>query len=256
MVDAGDIVLAQRLADAAGAAILPYFRQLDALERKADLSPVTAADRAAEVAMRAILEAERPADGVLGEEFEDVAATGERAWVLDPIDGTRAFVAGKPTFTTLVALAVRGRPVLGVIDQPWTRERWVGHDGSAWLGTAPLRTRRGRRVEDAILSTTAPEMFASPSDRAALDRLRAATASLSWGGDAYAYGLLAAGCIDLVVETGLKPFDLAALVPVIEGAGGVVSDWRGRALTTASAGDVVAAGDGPLHAAALALLNG
>jgi histidinol phosphatase-like enzyme (inositol monophosphatase family) len=255
-VTAADLDLAERLADAAGAAILPHFRRLERVELKADLSPVTIADRAAETAMRELLARERPADGILGEEFDRVAGTSGRLWVLDPIDGTKAFVTGKPLFTTLIALVEDDVPVLGVIDQPWTRERWIGHGDVASLDGAPIRTRRGIALEQAVLSSTAPGMFATEAERKAFDRLHAATASLSWGGDAYAYGLLAAGCLDLVLETNLQPFDLAALVPIVRAAGGRITDWQGRPLTLRSAGDVLAAGDVDLHAAALARLAG
>ncbi|TVQ34326.1 MAG: histidinol-phosphatase [Geminicoccaceae bacterium] len=251
-----DRALAERLADAAGRAVLPYFRRLDHLDLKADSSPVTAADRAAEQAMRQILAAERPGDGILGEEFEPVAGTGERLWVLDPIDGTKAFVTGKPMFTTLIALVERRIPVLGVIDQPWTRERWFGDGTRATLNGQPIQTRGCTALEAAVLSSTAPGMFQSEAERAALARLQGATAAMSWGGDAYAYGLLAAGCIDLVLETNLQPFDLAALVPVVTGAGGVITDWQGRPLTLDSAGDVLAAGDAALHRQALRTLGG
>ncbi|MFW5680000.1 MAG: histidinol-phosphatase [Pseudomonadota bacterium] len=253
---AADLDLAGRLADAAGAAILPHFRRLERVELKADQSPVTIADRAAETAMRDLLARERPADGILGEEFEPVTGTSGRVWVLDPIDGTKAFVTGKPLFTTLIALVEDEVPVLGVIDQPWTRERWLGHGDVASLNGALIRTRRGVSLETAVLSATAPGMFRTGSERAAFDRLADATASLSWGGDAYAYGLLAAGWLDLVLETNLQPFDLAALVPIIQAAGGRITDWQGRPLTLRSAGDVLAAGDPDLHAAALARLAG
>jgi histidinol phosphatase-like enzyme (inositol monophosphatase family) len=256
VVDDRDVALAHRLADAAGAAILPHFRRLDAVDVKGDATPVTEADRAAEAAMRRLLAAERRGDGVLGEEFEAVAAENGRLWVLDPIDGTKAFTAGKPTFTTLIALFDDGVPVLGVIDQPYNRERWVGHDGGAWFNGRPLTTRRGTPLARAVVSSTAPELFASAADRAAFARIEDAVAYLSWGGDAYAYGLLAMGCVDLVVEMQLKTFDLGPLAPIVAGAGGRVTDWRGQALGLSSDGRICAAGDPELHAAALARLAG
>jgi histidinol phosphatase-like enzyme (inositol monophosphatase family) len=256
VVDARDVALAHRLADAAGAAILPHFRRLDGVDVKADATPVTAADRDAERAMRALLAAERPDDGIVGEEFDDVAGAGGRAWVLDPIDGTKAFTAGKPTFVTLIALFETGVPVLGVIDQPYLRERWVGHDGAAWLNGRPLATRRGGDLARAVLSSTAPELFESAADRAAFARVERRVAYVSWGGDAYAYGLVAAGCVDLVVEMQLKTVDLGPLAPIVEGAGGRITDWRGRPLGLAGDGRICAAGDPDLHAAALAELAG
>jgi len=256
VADGRDVALAHRLADAAGAAILPHFRRLDGVDVKGDATPVTVADRAAEAAMRDLLAAERPADGVLGEEFDDVAAANGRLWVLDPIDGTKAFTAGKPTFTTLIALFEQGVPVLGVIDQPYNRERWAGHDGGAWFNGRPLATRRGTPLARAVLSSTAPELFETAADRAAFARVEGAVAYPSWGGDAYAYGLLAMGCVDLVVEMQLKPFDLGPLAPIVAGAGGRITDWRGRPLDLESDGRICAAGDAELHAATLACLAG
>ena len=256
MATPADVAFAHRLADASAAAVLPHFRRLDAIEIKADATPVTRADRAAEEAMRALLARERPADGVLGEEFAPIEGEGGRLWVLDPIDGTKAFTAGKPTFTTLIALFEHGRPVLGVIEQPYNRERWVGHDGAAWFNGRPLATRRGTTLSRAVTSSTAPELFESAADRAAFARVEAAVGYLSWGGDAYAYGLLAMGCVDLIVEMQLKPFDLGPLAPIVEGAGGRITDWGGRPLDLESDGRILAAGDAALHEAALARLAG
>ncbi|MEO1092352.1 MAG: histidinol-phosphatase [Pseudomonadota bacterium] len=253
---AADVAFAQRLADAAGAAIRPHFRRLAGLDLKDDDSPVTVADRAAETAMRGLISEERPDDGVLGEEFDPVAAAGDRLWVLDPIDGTRAFVAGKPTFTTLVALVIAGRPVLGIIDQPFIGERWVGQDGGTTLNGEPITTRRGRGLAAAVISATAPEQFETAADRAAFGRVQRAAASLSWGGDGYAYGLVAAGALDVVVETGLKTFDYCAVAPVVAGAGGIVTDWTGQPLDLDSDGRIVAAGDAALHAQVLNELAG
>ena len=183
-VAAADLATARRLADAAGAAIRPHFRNLGALELKADQSPVTVADRAAEAAMREILGREHPDDGIVGEESEAVVGGNDRIWVIDPIDGTKAFVAGKPLFTTLIALVVAGRPVLGVIDQPITGERWIGDGTETMLADRPVRSRQGVPLGGAVLSATAPEMFASGPEWAAFARLKARVASLSWGGDA------------------------------------------------------------------------
>lgn len=256
MVDRRDIVLAHRLADAAGAVILPHFRRLAEVEIKSDLTPVTVADRAAEQAMRALLAEARPQDGVLGEEFEPVAARSGRTWVLDPIDGTKAFTAGKPTFTTLVALVEATTPVLGLVDQPYLRERWVGHDGAAALNGRPLASRKGTPLGRAVLSATAPELFKDDADRAAFARVADAVAYRSWGGDAYGFGLLAAGFVDLVVEMDHKVVDFAPLAPIVEGAGGRITDWQGRPLGLESDGRICAAGDAALHAEALARLAG
>jgi histidinol phosphatase-like enzyme (inositol monophosphatase family) len=256
LVDRRDVALAHRLADAAAAAVLPHFRRLDAIDVKGDATPVTVADRAAEAAMRDLIARERPDDGILGEEFDAVAGSGGRLWVLDPIDGTKAFTAGKPTFTTLIALFEHDRPVLGLIEQPYNRERWVGFGGGAWFNGRPLASRCGVPLARAVVSSTAPELFAGEADRAAFARLERAVAYLSWGGDAYAYGLLAMGCVDLIVEMQLKSFDLGPLAPIVEGAGGRITDWRGEPLGLASDGRICAAGDAALHAAALARLAG
>ncbi|WP_375397458.1 histidinol-phosphatase [uncultured Sphingomonas sp.] len=238
-----DIALANALADAAGAAIRPLFRAAHGLEIKDDASPVTLADRAAETAMRMLLVAEAPRDGVIGEEFGIASGQSGRDWVLDPIDGTRAFIAGRPIFGTLIALMVDGWPVLGVIDQPVIGERWVGAVGrSTRFNRAPAATRRCAKLSEALLATTSPALF-DAGQRPAFDRLDATTRSTVLGGDCYNYGCLASGHLDVVVEAGLKLHDFAALVPVVEGAGGRMCDWSGEPLTADSAGEVIAAGD-------------
>jgi histidinol phosphatase-like enzyme (inositol monophosphatase family) len=242
---ADDIALANRLADAAGAAIRPYFRGEIGLEAKADASPVTLADRAAEEAMRRILAAEAGRDGIEGEEFGIERESARRRWVLDPIDGTVSFAAGRPIFGTLIALLQDGFPVLGVIDQPIIGERWVGAMGQATtFNCAEVRTRPCPDLSDALLATTSPTLF---DDHAAehFMALAAKTAHrrMIWGGDCYNYGLLASGQIDLVCESGLKLHDFAALVPVVEGAGGTMADWNGEPLHAGSEGHVIALGD-------------
>jgi inositol-phosphate phosphatase / L-galactose 1-phosphate phosphatase / histidinol-phosphatase len=250
-----DLDLAARLADAAGAAIRPFFRKPFAMEAKADLSPVTEADRAAEAAMRAILAEERPDDGVIGEEYGRDREDAERVWVLDPIDGTRSFVAGRPIFGTLVALLDQAKPVLGMIDQPISGERWLGAFGrTTTLNGAPIRTRPCEAIASAHLATTGPGYF-TPESWAAFERIRIAARDTLWGGDCYNYGLLAAGHLDLVVEDGLKLYDFAALVPIVEGAGGVMRDWKGEPLDMHSDGKVIAAGDARLIDVTVAALN-
>ncbi len=240
-----DIALAHRLADAAGEAIRPYWRGSIGLESKADASPVTLADRAAEEAMRRILTAEASRDGIQGEEFGIERESAARRWVLDPIDGTTSFVAGRPIFGTLIALLKDGFPIVGVIDQPILGERWVGATGrgTTFNGTE-VRTRPCPELSDALLATTSPALF---SDHAA-DHFMAlaqktAHRRMIWGGDCYNYGLLASGQIDLVCEDGLKLHDFAALVPVVEGAGGTMADWNGEPLHAGSEGHVIALGD-------------
>ncbi|WP_133364631.1 inositol monophosphatase family protein [Qipengyuania sediminis] len=248
-----DLALAHRLADAAGAAIRPLFRGEWAEERKADRSPVTAADRAAEAAMRAILASERPDDGILGEEYGLANEGAARRWVLDPIDGTISFMAGRPIFGTLIALMQDGWPVLGIIDQPIARERWAGRIGEATtLNGKAVRTRACGSLEGAALATSSPHYF-SAQEAEDYMRLAAAVAGnvrqapIVYGGDCYNYGLLASGHIDLVCEAGLALHDYAALVPVVEGAGGIMCDWQGNPLDAASAeaegGRVLALGD-------------
>ena len=250
-----DIALAHRLADAAGAAIRPFFRAAFTMEAKADASPVTQADRAAEAAIRAILDTERPGDGIIGEEYGTVREGAARIWVLDPIDGTRSFIAGRPIFGTLIALLEGGRPILGLIDQPVARERWIGAAGHATtLNGTPVRTRACAALVRAHLATTGPRYFGA-AEGVAFDRVSAAARDTLWGGDCYNYALLASGHLDLVIEAGLQLYDLAALVPVVEGAGGRMCDWRGAPLTADSDGRVIAAGDAALVDPVLALLG-
>lgn len=242
---ADDITLAHRLADAAGAAIRPLFRAAWTHEAKDDASPVTEADRAAEAAMRRLLDAEAPRDGIIGEEYGSERADASRQWVLDPIDGTVSFMAGRPIFGTLIALLQDGWPVLGIIDQPIVGERWVGVTGRPTLFNGkPATTRACRSLADAVLATTGPQYF-SDHDGEHFMALAAQTAHkrLIFGGDCYNYGLVASGHVDLVVEAGLKLHDYAALVPVVEGAGGTMCDWNGDPLHSESDGHVIALGD-------------
>ena len=240
-----DIALALRLADAAGAAIRPHFRSGISAERKGDATPVTLADRDAEDAMRRILRAEARDDSIIGEEFAAEAGKSGRSWVLDPIDGTTSFLAGRPIFGTLIALVVEGWPVLGVIDQPILGERWVGVSGRpTLLNGKPVRTRPCRALAEASLATTGPHYF-DDHDGGHFMGLAAKTdhRRMIMGGDCYNYALLASGHIDLVCEAGLKLHDWAALVPVVEGAGGTMSDWNGDPLHAGSSGHVLALGD-------------
>ncbi len=240
-----DITLASRLADAAGEAIRPFYRAAFAYEAKGDASPVTEADRAAELAIRAILDAECPDDAIIGEEFGSKEGTSGRSWVLDPIDGTVSFMAGRPIFGTLIALMEQGFPVLGIIDQCISGERWVGAAGRETIFNGnTVRTRPCRELSSAVLASTGPQYFDNHSGEHFM-ALAAQTAHkrMVWGGDCYNYGLLALGQIDLVVESGLKLHDIAALVPVVEGAGGLMCDWNGDPLHADSEGDVIALGD-------------
>lgn len=240
-----DIELAERLAQAAREAIIPHFRKGLEPDSKADDSPVTVADREAERAMRDILQAERPADGVHGEEFGVAEGTSGRQWVLDPVDGTTAFLSGRPIFGTLIALLEGGFPVLGIIDQPILAERWLGVAGRATtFNGQPVATRRCRTLADATLATTGAHYFTDDEGHHFM-ALAAKTAHkrMIMGGDCYNYAMLAHGQLDLVCEAGLKLHDFAALVPVVEGAGGTMCDWQGDPLHAGSDGRVLAIGD-------------
>ncbi|GBQ86961.1 inositol monophosphatase family protein [Asaia krungthepensis] len=246
-------------ADAARHAVTPHFRSGLTVDDKSDESPVTRADREAETAMRSMIAQSHPDHAILGEEFGLSGIEGEFVWVLDPIDGTRAFITGRPSFATLIALFWRGKPVLGIIDQPLTRERWIGVEGETTRfesSTLPgiVGTRSCPELGAAELSCTSPDMLIPPFD-ARFAALKAATRRTSWGGDAYGYGLLALGQIDVIAECTMKPWDWAALVPVVTGAGGVMTDWQGAPLTLESDGTVLACGDKVLLSQAIASLR-
>jgi len=248
------LALAIDLADAAGEAIRPYFRRPIAVDDKPDLSPVTAADRAAETAMRDLIARRFPAHGIIGEEFGREREEADFVWVLDPIDGTKSFISGVPLFGTLIALAHRGHPILGIIDQPISRERWIGASGHpTTLNGAPIRCRPCAALAAATVFATTPDMFKG-GDAASFGRVAAAAKLVRYGADCYAYGLVAHGFIDLVVEASLKPYDFSAMLPIVEGAGGIASDWRGAPLSLASDGRVLIAGDRRAHQQALRLL--
>jgi myo-inositol-1(or 4)-monophosphatase len=210
---------------------------------------VTQADRDAEAAMRALLLARFPDHGVMGEEFGTERGEAEWLWVLDPIDGTRAFLTGRPIFGTLIGLLHRGRPVLGLIDQAATGERWIGVAGEPTRFSGPFGGTAGCRpcatLAEAELASTSPDVFTQMT-APRFDALKRRVRRTSWGGDCYSYGLVALGLIDIVVDDTMRPWDWAALVPVVEGAGGRVTDWRGAPLTLDSAGDVLAVGDAAL----------
>jgi histidinol phosphatase-like enzyme (inositol monophosphatase family) len=251
------IAAAEAAADVAGAVVRPLFRAGLASELKTDRSPVTIADRAAEQAMRAVLTERFPDHGVLGEEFGLERPEAHLRWVLDPIDGTRAFITGRPTFGTLVALLDGDTPIVGIIDQPVTGERWIGAVGRATVFRGPLGglagCRRCAAPADVELSCTSPEMLGPDAPR--WKRLAGAVRRNYWGGDCYAYGLLALGQIDVVAETTMKLWDWAALVPVVEGAGGRVTDWSGQTLRPDGDGRVLAVGDPALLPQIVALLT-
>ena len=240
-----DLALALRLADAAGDAIRPLFRGAWDHERKADRTFVTQADRAAEAAMRQLIEQAFPADGIIGEEYGTRNEGSGRQWVLDPIDGTTSFIAGRPIFGTLIALLQDGWPVLGIIDQPVAGERWVGRIGQPTLFNGkPTQARPLKELSDAVLATTSPHLFTNEEADAFMSVAKTvAEKKIIYGGDCYNYGLVASGHIDVVIEAGLKLYDYAALVTVVEGAGGMMADWQGHPLDAGSDGTVIALGD-------------
>ncbi len=248
----------ERLADVASDSIMPHFRAAPSIESKgnAGFDPVTIADRDSETAMRRLIKQTYPDHGIVGEEHGNEHSDAEFVWVLDPIDGTRAFITGLPVWGTLIGLLHNGRPAFGMMAQAFTRERFAGDGTRAWYRgpdgrTSPLATRRCASLSDAALFTTTPAMFAG-ADRAAYDRVEAAVRLARYGVDCYGYCMVAAGHADLVIEAGLKPYDIVALIPIIAGAGGRVTDWQGN--SAAGGGRVVASGDAGLHDAVLAEL--
>lgn len=253
-----ELAFAHRLADAAGAAILPHFRNLSAVENKLDIGfdPVTIADRAAETAMRALIIAQRPQDGILGEEFPSIPSQNGWSWTLDPIDGTRGFIAGTPAWCVLIALTFNGQPVLGLIAQPYIKERFAGFADMSELitesGKSRLRASSVDVLSRAILATTDPYLF-EDQEANQFARLRDTVRLTRYGMDAYAYALLAAGGIDLVVETGLGLHDLHALIPVVRAAGGIITDWSGG--DDYASGQLIAAATPTLHQQAMTRLK-
>jgi histidinol phosphatase-like enzyme (inositol monophosphatase family) len=256
----GFLALAARLAEAARAVARRHFRQGLAVEDKADESPVTRADREAETAMRALIAAAHPDHGIHGEEFGVENPGAEFVWVLDPIDGTKRFITGNPLFGSLVALLQGGRPILGLIDMPILGERWVGAAGHATTftdrsGTREARTRPCADLAAATLLATTPDMFKG-ADAPAFRRLHDGVKLALYGGDCFNYGLLSSGFADLVVEANLAPYDHLAHAPIIAGAGGVMTDWQGRATGLDTDGRVLCAGDRRCHDLAISLLQG
>ncbi len=250
------LAFAHRLADASGAVLRRAYRQPQAITVKSDESPVTETDKAVEKAIRDLIEAVFPDHGIIGEELGELRADAEFVWVLDPIDGTKAFLAGIPVFGTLIALARDGVPVLGVIDQPNSAERWIGADGvPTTLNGRPIQVRACPDLADAMICTASPEYYEG-EDLAAFERLRAAVKWAVYGGSCYAHGLLAGGSVDLGLEAQVEPFDYCALVPIIRNAGGVATDWDGNPITIRSGSRFLAAGDRRAHERAIELLAG
>ena len=249
-----------QLAGAAGDAILPFFRTSLSVENKSrgeGFDPVTAADRAAEAAMRTLIRRNFPDHGIIGEEYDAERPDAEYVWVLDPIDGTKSFISGMPAWGTLIGLTRGGEPAYGMMHQPFTRESFAGDGGAANYrgpaGERALRVRRCAALADAILMTTSP-LLMSADERRAFERVEAAVRLSRYGGDCYAYCMLAAGHVDLVIECGLKPYDVIPLIPIIAGAGGIMTTWNGG--SAKAGGRIIAAGDRRTHEAAMKMLNG
>ena len=253
------LATAHTLADRAGAVILPHFRSVAAVDHKGgdSFDPVTAADRGAETAIRETLRETYPDHGIIGEEFGSHGTSARYCWIVDPIDGTRAFIMGQPLWGTLIGLTRDGVPLLGLMDQPFTGERFFSDERAAFLrhggATNPIQTRKGVALEDALLACTSPDLFATGAERDRFEALSRAARLRRFGGDCYNYCLLALGLVDLVVEAGLKSFDIVPLIPIIERAGGVVSTWDGG--DPRDGGRILAAGDPKLHAAAVEILS-
>jgi len=258
-VDDATIALAHRLADASGAAIRPYFRQrVDITNKLADgFDPVTEADKGGERAIRAILDAERPQDAILGEEYGEKPGTSGWRWVLDPVDGTRCFITGRHEWGSLIALEKDGTPLLGILDQPVLGERFIGVGGKAALHQAgkvtPLKVRACARLEDATLCATDPSAYMTVPQQAGFDRVKAQARLTRYHGDCYIFAMLAMGFIDVIVEGAFRRWDVAALMPLVEGAGGLITNWQGAPWRDGDA--LVASGDARIHAQAIALLN-
>jgi histidinol phosphatase-like enzyme (inositol monophosphatase family) len=256
------LALAHDLADQSRAVIRPQFRRTMAVANKAGVNafdPVTKADRAAERVIKRAIRARAPEHGILGEEYGSERPDAPFQWVIDPIDGTRSFITGTPMWGTLIGLLHEQAPVLGLMDQPFTGERfWTAEKASYALeaGGKPrrIKTRACSRIADALIMTTSPELFEPGVEADGFQRVKHEARMTRYGGDCYGYCLLAAGFVDLIVESGLKSYDIAPLIPIIEGAGGVVTTWEGG--PAAEGGRIVAAGDARAHAAALAILRG
>jgi myo-inositol-1(or 4)-monophosphatase len=249
-----------RLATASGETILPFFRTSLSIDNKSsrqDFDPVTEADRAAEAVMRRLIKANFPQHGIVGEEFGNEREDADYVWVLDPIDGTKSFIAGFPIWGTLIALLHKGAPVFGMMHQPFIGERFSGDNGSAnyrnAAGDRRLAVRRCATLEEAVCYTTSP-LLMNEADRDIFRRVESRVRLSRYGGDCYSYCMLAAGHLDLVIETELKPYDIAALIPIVNGAGGIVTDWEGG--PAQNGGRIIAAGDKRVHEAALKMLAG
>jgi inositol-phosphate phosphatase/L-galactose 1-phosphate phosphatase/histidinol-phosphatase len=248
--------LANRIGDACRPILRRNYRRKLDVTVKADSSPVTQADRDAEQEARRLIASTFPDHGIFGEEFGPERTDAQFVWIIDPLDGTRAFVTGRPTFGTILALLRGGEPILGLIDMPILGDRWLGLAGKPTiLNGETVHARACAELALAYLSTTSPAMFDTPDRMAGFDALRARARFTTYGGDCYQYGMVATGFLDIVIECSLVEYDYLGLVPIIEGAGGKITDWRGQALRMGSGDRVIATGDPALHAQALSLIG-
>jgi myo-inositol-1(or 4)-monophosphatase len=260
IVDDATIAFAHRLADASGAVIRPYFRQrIEVINKLADsFDPVTEADKGGERAIRALLDAERPNDAILGEEYGEKPGTSGWRWVLDPVDGTRCFITGRHEWGSLIALEKDEVPVLGILDQPVLGERFIGVNGRAEFHQSglimPMKVRSCADIGDAVLCATDPSAYMSEAQQAAFGRVKEKARLTRYHGDCYIFAMLALGFVDLIVEGAFRRWDVAALPPLVQGAGGIVTNWQGKPWRDGDA--VLASGDARLHAQAVKLLNG
>jgi histidinol phosphatase-like enzyme (inositol monophosphatase family) len=246
---------AYSLADAAGKTILPYFRSPLTVESKQShaFDPVTIADKSAEQAMRKLIQQTYPDHGILGEEAVQQIGTSPMTWVLDPIDGTEAFIAGLPLWGTLIALSHNEQVLFGIMNQPFTRERYIGTANGTWLNKKRVQTRRCTSLYDATIMCSSPKTWTSAIQKIALQQILSQARLVHYSGDCYAYCMLASGHVDLVIETNLAPYDIQAIIPIMNGAGGIISRWDGS--DADNGGDIIACGDSTLYEKILPLLT-
>lgn len=259
-VDEKLVAFANRLADASGAVIRPYFRQRIEVAHKPGkgmFDPVTEADKGGEKAIRAIIERERPDDGILGEEFGEKKGSNGLRWILDPVDGTRAFITGRHEWGSLIALEENEKPVLGIIDQPVLGERFLGVNGRTLLLEGEKRTTLNVRecadLKDAVLCATDPSQYFSPGQQAGFARVKSAVRMTRYCGDCYLFAVLAMGFVDIVIEANFSRWDIAALIPIVEGAGGIITSWDGGDCSDGKT--ILACGDKRVHEEAIKLLK-
>lgn len=249
------IPFAEDLASASGLIIREHYGGTLAYDVKDDNSPVTKADKEVERTLRAMIRNAYPEHGVIGEEFDDVNPEADAVWIIDPIDGTKSFMTGRPIFGTLIALMHKHVPVMGILDQPILGERWIGFSGHETnLNNDAIRARACKSLSDAVLCTTAPDLFKT-KERKKFDAVAKQAKYTVYGGDCYSYGQLARGTVDVVIEAGLKPYDFCALRPIVEGSSGIITDWQGKPLTYESNGQILACGDKMLHKELVEMLN-